>query len=182
MNRLLQLKKAALYASLLLAALVAIVYQQSLSAAMASDPEQKIGRGQTDVISVALREANTKGLIGKYEELGLLKASISEIALPGDEFTNHSNVWVAWIRGTIVPNWPGAINRPNPARHLYVFIDADTGQVFQLLASDSPILEFGQRSWVAVSESDVGKYSIPDFAPATDSENVLPASTETPAE
>ncbi len=181
MNQLPSWTKGVLLALLPAVMLIAILHQRSSLTVMASNQQQNIADEHTDIISVVLKEATLKGLIGKPDELNLFQAKTNEVTLPGDEFFNHHTVWLAWIKGIIVPNWPGASNRPTPANHLYIFVDADTGQVFQLLASEFPIEEFNQKSWVTVTESDIGQFPIPKFVPDRNLENVSPVPTEAPA-
>lgn len=119
---------------------------------------------QVDLISFALDQASLKGLTDEPKEISVFQGNINDLALPGDEYYDHETVWLVWLKGKIIPTWPTMYSRPNPASNLYIFIDAKTGQAFQFLASDFPIEELSQKSWISVSKNDVGKYSIPKFA------------------
>ncbi len=155
------------------------VSQLSLSASAANEPSQNAIE-QVDLIKLALDEANLKGLLGKPEEINVFQSSLRELALPGDEYYDHNLVWLVWVKGTIMPTWPGIHPRPNPAKNLYIFIDADTGQAFQFLATDSPIEQLSQKSWIGVSENDIGKFNVPKFTFSEEATGDSPAPTPTP--
>lgn len=101
-----------------------------------------------------------------------------------DSFYDKKRVYVVWIVSEpykIV--MPGARNQV--VSHLYVFIDAETGQAFEFRYSEKSILELDQMAWQRVTKADIGKFPVPVFSydaylPPAKGDQANPSATETP--
>jgi hypothetical protein len=138
-----------------------VAWSQRLSPPTARATNAYQDKEMTDAITVALDVARSRGLAGDPDTMYIARGTYWEFAPPGTVETSNPNqdVWVVWLKAKLL--FRDYDVRDIPVEDLYIYIDADTGLVSEILAVRSPVEEFYKKPWAQVNKNDIGKFPIP---------------------